>query len=369
MKFLSSILIVLIPIMSFAQNQTKSSDKIAVYQIFTRLFANQNTTNKFNGSLEENGTAKFKDINSNALKSIKELGISHVWYTGVIEHASMTDFSKFGIKKDHPQVVKGIAGSPYAVKDYYDVNPYLAENVGNRMEEFEDLVKRTHQNGLKVIIDFVPNHVSREYQSNVKPKGIADFGENDDKTKAFLAQNNFYYLPNQEFEIPEGINPPVAFKEKYTEYPAKATGNDVFSAKPSINDWFETLKLNYGVDYLNGRATHFDPTPNTWLKMKDILIYWTQKGVDGFRCDMAEMVPVEFWGWVIPEIKLVNPKVIFIAEIYNPNEYRNYLFNGNFDYLYDKVGLYDALRRLIEGHGNANDITAVWQKESGDFSG
>ena len=368
MKFLSSILIVLIPIMSFAQNQTKSSDKIAVYQIFTRLFANQNTTNKFNGSLEENGTAKFKDINSNALKSIKELGISHVWYTGVIEHASMTDFSKFGIKKDHPQVVKGIAGSPYAVKDYYDVNPYLAENVGNRMEEFEDLVKRTHQNGLKVIIDFVPNHVSREYQSNVKPKGIADFGENDDKTKAFLAQNNFYYLPNQEFEIPEGINPPVAFKEKYTEYPAKATGNDVFSAKPSINDWFETLKLNYGVDYLNGRATHFDPTPDTWLKMKDILIYWTQKGVDGFRCDMAEMVPVEFWGWVIPEIKLVNPKVIFIAEIYNPNEYRNYLFNGNFDYLYDKVGLYDALRRLIEGHGNANDITAVWQKESGDFS-
>jgi glycosidase len=368
MKFLSSILIVLIPIMSFAQNQTKNSDKIAVYQIFTRLFANQNTTNKFNGSLEENGTAKFKDINSNALKSIKELGISHVWYTGVIEHASMTDFSKFGIKKDHPQVVKGIAGSPYAVKDYYDVNPYLAENVGNRMEEFEDLVKRTHQNGLKVIIDFVPNHVSREYQSNVKPKGIADFGENDDKTKAFLAQNNFYYLPNQEFEIPEGINPPVAFKEKYTEYPAKATGNDVFSAKPSINDWFETLKLNYGVDYLNGRATHFDPTPDTWLKMKDILIYWTQKGVDGFRCDMAEMVPVEFWGWVIPEIKLVNPKVIFIAEIYNPNEYRNYLFNGKFDYLYDKVGLYDALRRLIEGHGNANDITAVWQKESGDFS-
>ena len=368
MKFLSSILIVLIPIMSFAQNQTKNSDKIAVYQIFTRLFANQNTTNKFNGSLEENGTAKFKDINSNALKSIKELGISHVWYTGVIEHASMTDFSKFGIKKDHPQVVKGIAGSPYAVKDYYDVNPYLAENVGNRMEEFEDLVKRTHQNGLKVIIDFVPNHVSREYQSNVKPKGIADFGENDDKTKAFPAQNNFYYLPNQEFEIPEGINPPVAFKEKYTEYPAKATGNDVFSAKPSINDWFETLKLNYGVDYLNGRATHFDPTPDTWLKMKDILIYWTQKGVDGFRCDMAEMVPVEFWGWVIPEIKLVNPKVIFIAEIYNPNEYRNYLFNGKFDYLYDKVGLYDALRRLIEGHGNANDITAVWQKESGDFS-
>lgn len=368
MKFLSSILIVLMPIMSIAQNQTKSSDKLAVYQIFTRLFANQNTTNKFNGSLEENGTAKFKDINKNALKSLKELGISHVWYTGVIEHATMSDFSKFGIKKDHPQVVKGIAGSPYAVKDYYDVNPYLAENVENRMAEFEDLVKRTHELDLKVIIDFVPNHVSREYNSDVKPQGIADFGEKDDKSKTFDAHNNFYYLPNQAFEIPEGVNPPVDFKEKYSEFPAKATGNDVFSAKPSINDWFETLKLNYGLDYLNGRKTHFDPIPDTWLKMKDILAYWSAKGVDGFRCDMAEMVPVEFWGWVIPEIKAINPKVIFIAEIYNPNEYGNYLFKGKFDYLYDKVGLYDALRRLIEGHGNANDITAVWQKESGNFS-
>ncbi|WP_409035376.1 alpha-amylase family protein [Lacihabitans sp. CCS-44] len=368
MKFLSSILIVLMPIMSIAQNQTKSSDKLAVYQIFTRLFANQNTTNKFNGTLEENGTAKFKDINKNALKSIKELGISHVWYTGIIEHATMSDFSKFGIKKDHPQVVKGIAGSPYAIKDYYDVNPYLAENVENRMTEFKDLVKRTHELDLKVIIDFVPNHVSREYNSDVKPQGITDFGEKDDKSKTFNSQNNFYYLPNQAFEIPEGVNPPVAFKEKYSEFPAKATGNDVFSAKPSINDWFETLKLNYGVDYLNGRTTHFDPIPDTWLKMKDILAYWSAKGVDGFRCDMAEMVPVEFWGWVIPEIKAINPKVIFIAEIYNPNEYGNYLFKGKFDYLYDKVGLYDALRRLIEGHGNANDITAVWQKESGNFS-
>jgi glycosidase len=368
MKFLSSILIVLMPIMSFAQNQTKSSDKLAVYQIFTRLFANQNTTNKFNGTLEENGTSKFKDINKNALKSIKELGISHVWYTGIIEHATMTDFSKFGIKKGHPQVVKGIAGSPYAIKDYYDVNPYLAENVENRMSEFEELVKRTHELDLKVIIDFVPNHVSREYNSDIKPKGITDFGEKDDKSKTFDAQNNFYYLPNQAFEIPEGVNPPTEFKENYTEFPAKATGNDVFSAKPSINDWFETLKLNYGVDYLNGRKTHFDPIPNTWLQMKNILAYWSDKGVDGFRCDMAEMVPVEFWGWVIPEIKALNPKVIFIAEIYNPNEYGNYLFKGKFDYLYDKVGLYDALRRLIEGHGNANDITAVWQKESGNFS-
>ena len=101
--------------------------------------------------------------------------------------------------------------------------------------------------------------------------------------------------------------------------------------------------------------------------MRDILVYWTKKGVDGFRCDMAEMVPAEFWGWVIPEVQKINPGSIFIAEIYNPNEYRNYLFNGKFNYLYDKVGLYDVLRKLMEGGGNANDITKVWQNESGDF--
>ena len=201
-----------------------------------------------------------------------------------------------------------------------------------------------------------------------KPKGIADFGENDDKNASFSVNNNFYYIPNQAFEIPDGINPPVAFTKKYEEFPAKATGNDVFSAKPSKNDWFETIKLNYGVDYLNGKQKHFESIPDTWLKMKDILSFWTKKGVDGFRCDMAEMVPVEFWAYVIPEIKKINPNVIFIAEIYNPNEYKNYIITGKFDYLYDKVGLYDALRRLIEGHGNAMDISVVWQKESGDFS-
>jgi glycosidase len=354
-------------VMNMAEAQDKKTDKIAVYQVFTRLFGNQNTTNSFNGSLEQNGTGKFDDINDPALKSLFELGITHVWYTGVIEHATMTDFSQFGIKKDHPDVVKGIAGSPYAIKDYYDVNPYLANDVNNRMQEFENLVKRTHKNNLKVFIDFVPNHVARQYHSDVKPKNIKDFGEDDILNVHFSPQNNYYYI-NESFKIPPGVNSPVKTNFAYEEFPAKATGNDVFSASPSINDWFETIKLNYGVDYLNNKTKHFDPIPDTWFKMKDILLYWANKGVDGFRCDMAEMVPVEFWEWVITEVKSQYPEVKFVAEIYNPNEYRNYIFKGKFDYLYDKVGLYDALRRLIEGHGNATDITKVWQQESGDFS-
>ena len=347
-------------------NQTKD-DKLIIYQIFTRLFGNTNSTNAFNGTLAQNGTGKLNDITPRSLQSLKEFGISHVWYTGVIEHATMTDYSSFGIKKDHPSVVKGIAGSPYSIKDYYDINPDLAVDVPNRLQEFDALVERTHQEGLKVIIDFVPNHVARSYYSDKKPDGIEDFGEKDDKNVFFDPNNNFYYLPNTAFEVPKEVNPPVSFTESYIEYPAKATGNDVFSAKPSINDWYEAIKLNYGIHYGENQRRYLKSIPDTWHKMHHILQYWAAKNVDGFRCDMAEMVPVEFWSWVIPKIKSEFPHVIFIAEIYNPAAYRTYLFEGKFDYLYDKVGLYDALRRLMEGGGHAADITRVWQQESGDF--
>ncbi len=345
-----------------------NKDKLVIYQIFTRLFGNTNTTNAFYGTRNENGVGKFNDITPKALDALKEFGISHVWYTGIIEHATMTDYSEFGIKPDNPMVVKGRAGSPYAIKDYYDIDPDLAVDVNKRMEEFEALVQRTHDANLKVLIDFIPNHVARQYASDKKPAGVKDFGEGDKTSVVFDQQNNFYYLPNQSFRSPEGIRSPVASSNPYEEYPAKVTGNDVFNATPSINDWYETIKLNYGVDYLNGRANRFDPLPSTWLKMRDILLFWTQKGVDGFRCDMAEMVPVEFWGWVIPEIQEVNPNIIFIAEIYNPDEYHNYITKGKFAYLYDKVGLYNTLRPLIEGQGTAEDISRVWQRESGDIS-
>ncbi|PWJ59278.1 glycosidase [Dyadobacter jejuensis] len=346
----------------------RNKDKFIIYQIFTRIFSNQNTTNQYSGDLAVNGSGKFNDINHAALKSLQKFGITHVWYTGVIAHASLTDYSAHGLPADHPLIVKGKAGSPYAIRDYYDVDPDLAENIENRMQEFEDLVERTHQQNLQVIIDFVPNHVARSYRSTARPKGVKDFGENDDVTQGFHPQNNFYYIPNKEFIVPEGPEPLVEVQHPYHEVPAKATGNDVFSAQPSAYDWYETVKLNYGVDYLNHRSTHFDPIPSTWHKMYEILAYWTSKGVDGFRCDMAEMVPVEFWGWVIPQIKELNPNILFIAEIYNPSLYHQYIAQGHFDYLYDKVGLYNTLRPLMEGRGDANDLTRIWQQESGDIS-
>ena len=345
------------------------SDKLVIYQIFTRLFGNQKTTNKPWGSRDENGVGKFNDFTDKALQELRAFGVSHVWYTGVIEHATMTDYSAQGIQKDNPLVVKGRAGSPYAIKDYYDVDPDLAVNVKNRMQEFESLLKRSHANGLKVIIDFVPNHLARQYHSDAKPAGVQDMGQRDDKTKAFDPQNNFYYLPNEPFQVPDGVYIPDGLSTgAYTENPAKATGNDVFKAKPKLDDWYETIKLNYGVDYQQNNKTHFDPIPSTWLKMRDILLFWANKGVDGFRCDVAEMVPVDFWGWVIPQVKTIRPGLVFIAEIYKPKEYKSYVQIGKFDYLYDKVGLYDSLRRLMEGKGSVEDITKVWQNESGDIS-
>lgn len=347
-------------------SEDEGSGKIAVYQVMTRLFGNKSTTNRTYGTRDENGVGKFNDIDARALKAIKEMGITHVWYTGVIEHALLTDYTALGIPADDPDVVKGIAGSPYAIKDYYDVNPDLAVNVNNRMAEFEQLVKRTHEQGLKVIIDFVPNHVARRYHSDKRPAGVADLGEKDIDTLAFSTSNNFYYLPGSTFQPPKrGASPLPGLDGKFDETPAKVTGNNVFSPTPSVNDWYETVKLNYGVDYQNNGVTHFDPIPDTWVKMRDILRFWASKNVDGFRCDMAEMVPVQFWRWAIPQVKEEHPEVIFIAEIYNHNEYRNYLEQGGFNYLYDKVQLYDTLRLLISGQQNTREIADIRASQQG----
>ena len=328
--------------------------KIILYQIFTRLFGNDNTERVHNGSIEQNGCGKLADFTPEALEAIKRLGTTHVWYTGIIEHATQTDYSAQGIRPDHKATVKGKAGSPYAIKDYYDIDPDLATSVPNRMKEFTQLVKRTHDAGLKMIIDFVPNHVARCYHSDAKPKSVIDLGEKDDTSLFFSPKNNFYYLPGTT------LGGEVDWQD-YTESPARATGNNRFDAFPSRNDWYETVKLNYGVNYLDGERTDFYPFPSTWLKMRDILLFWAKKGVDGFRCDMAEMVPFQFWGWVIPIIKEKYPHIIFIAEVYNTWEYYNYVKHGKFDYLYDKVGLYDTLIGIIRHQQSATDITRTWQ--------
>ena len=334
------------------------SQKVIVYQVFTRLYGNRNTTRKEKGTIADNGCGKMADFTPAVLKGIAKMGISHVWYTGVIRHATQTDYSQYGIPRQHPAVVKGKAGSPYAIADYYDIDPDLAVDVKLRMQEFEQLVQRTHDAGLKVIIDFVPNHVARQYKSICKPRGVKDLGETDNAMMGFDPQNNFYYCPGQRF-MPYfdlyGGEP-----EPYLEEPAKATGNDHFDNAPGQNDWYETVKLNYGVDYYAGRVGYFDPMPNTWKKMTDILLFWAKKGVDGFRCDMAEMVPAEFWAYATKVVKSKYKQLVFIGEVYNPGEYRHYLASG-FDWLYDKVGMYDTMRAVICHHAPTSAISHAWQ--------
>ena len=340
----------------------KKSTKPVIYQLFPRLYTNACDSCVPYGTIEQNGVGKMNEINDLVLSKIKELGVTHIWYTGIIEHATTTDYSAYGIKPDNRYVVKGNAGSPYAIKDYYDIDPDIAVDVNNRMDEFEALVKRTHNAGMKVIIDFIPNHVSRQYHSDVKPTGIEDLGEGDDSTQQFSPSNNFYYIPRQQFAphdvyLGEG-------DDAYMEFPARATGNDCFSAFPGKNDWYETIKLNYGVDYGNG-SWHFSPIPNTWFKMLNILRFWCSKGIDGFRCDMAHMVPVQFWKWAVPLVKEKYPNIIFIAEIYDVNLYRDYIYNGHFDYLYDKVNLYDTLRGIQCNNVSAASLTNCWQTVDG----
>ena len=335
-----------------------ASSKIIIYQVFTRLYGNKNTTRKENGSLVENGCGKLNDFTPTTLKKIRAMGVSHIWYTGVIRHATQTDYTAYGIPRQHPAVVKGRAGSPYAITDYYDIDPDLAVDVPHRMAEFEALVERSHKAGLKVIIDFVPNHVARQYHSICAPEGVKDLGEEDNPQNGFDPQNNFYYCPGQRFtpylDLYHGE------PEPYIEEPAKATGNDCFHNAPGMNDWYETVKLNYGLDYYAGRVGHFNPIPNTWDKMTDILLFWASKGVDGFRCDMAEMVPAAFWQWATDKVKFRYPDIVFIGEVYNPAEYRNYLSAG-FDYLYDKVGMYDVVRDVMCGRQSVHAITGAWQ--------
>ena len=347
--------------------------KEVVYQVFTRLFGNQNTNNKPWGTIEENGVGKFNDFTDKALKGIKDLGVTSIWYTGVPHHALVRDYTSIGISNDDPEVVKGRAGSPYAVKDYYNVNPDLAVNPANRLQEFEALIARTHKAGMKVIIDIVPNHIARKYEGKSNPKGVNDFGADDDVSVEYKRDNNFYYIPNTRFEIPDtgkplnGESNPL-IDGKFEEFPAKWTGNGSRLAKPDKNDWYETVKVNYGIrpdgskDFpelpagfdTKSYQEHFDfwkdkNVPNSWIKFRDIALYWTAKGVDGFRYDMAEMVPVEFWSYMNSAIKVKNPDAFLMAEVYNPNEYRNYIRLGKMDYLYDKVETYDHLKAVIQG--------------------
>jgi len=379
------------------------TSRIRIYQLFVRLFGNINETRKQNGTLDENGAGRFADINQAALSSLKQMGFSHIWLTGVLQQATATDYSEIGQPADDTDLLKGLAGSPYAIKDYFDVCPDYAQEPADRLQEFESLIQRLHGHGLKAIIDLVVNHVARSCDSCVKPDSnfgtCGGQGAGDEVTKFFAPHNNFFYL------IPDGNGPPLrlpTYKDGLPLSPTcqvpgakcdgifegettfgRVTGNNVVSWTPHLNDWYETVKLNYGFDFTDpSKSVREYPSawapektiPDTWRKMDQVIAHWQSLGVDGFRCDMAHMVPPEFWSWAIAQARARQPDVFFIGEAYDDDPSKvpgsdpviaglNWgkasvlfdLLNAGFDAVYD-APVYRALKRIYDGSGWANDI-------------
>lgn len=173
--------------------------KTMIYSYMPRLFRGVAAPLVAGGSYEQNGSGKFADMDEKALQQLRSMGFTHIWPIGVIRHASRCAFPEQGIEADPQATVKGQAGSPYAIADYFDVAPYLAHDPAKRMEEFEALLERSHRMGLKCIIDFVPNHVARTYHS----LSHKDFGIADDRTKRYARDNNFYWLPDENLILEE----------------------------------------------------------------------------------------------------------------------------------------------------------------------
>ncbi len=329
--------------------------KTTIYQLFVRHFGNLKTSGRENGNIERNGCGKFADITDKALLEIKKLGFTHVWLTGILEHASGTAYSNR--PADNPKILKGIAGSPYAVKDYFDVSPDLALDVDKRIDEFKYLLGRCHGAGLRVLIDFIPNHVARSYESDVRP--YQSFGKDDDVKEFCGLDNNFYYLDGDKpLELPSGIY--------NSEKHALVTGNNAATHTPSKDDWYETVKLNYGFDFTKGeKLFNGEKEPKTWNMMDSILAYWQELGVDGFRCDMAHMVPIEFWKWAVDKARDRFPHVYFLAEAYAGDPMKvtegnvlNELLDSGFDEIYDSRS-YDLVKGLYEQGKWANDLDEI----------
>ena len=356
-------------------NAQSAPERPVIYQLFVRTFGNSNETRKQNGTLAENGCGKFADISDTALGEIRKMGFTHVWLTGVLEQASGTAYPNR--PADDPNILKGIAGSPYAIKDYFDVCPDYAVDPDKRIDEFKTLLARCEKGGLKVIIDFVPNHVARSYASDVRPS--LSFGEGDDRSAFFSRDNHFYYLrPGDPGEGPP-LKLPTAGKPgcnglfaPETEY-GRATGNNVVSWSPGDGDWYETVKLNYGHDFTTGRDTSSLPgaeaepsaVPKTWWTMDEVIAYWQQMGVDGFRVDMAHMVPMPFWNWLLKRAHDRKGEVFFMAEAYDNDPAKltdghvlDELLKAGFDAVYDDP-VYDILEGLYDSGKWANDLDAL----------
>lgn len=332
-----------------------------IYQLVVRLFGNTNESSVHDGTIEQNGCGTFASVDERALSSIAELGATHVWLTGALRQATLTDRSDIGLPAESADVVKGRAGSFYAITDYYDVCPDYAVDPRTRMPELEALLRRVHDAGMAVLIDLVPNHVARGYGSCVRPD--RDFGKRDDTSVFFARDNAFFYLVDPPGQALTLAKPPswepsgVAFEGRYAKENGRdgnvprATGNNVTSSSPSSTDWYETVKLNYGYHFVAPHQSSYDPPPATWREVDAIIAYWQDKGVDGFRVDFAHWIPRPAWEFLIGRAKARRP-CLFVAEAY---EDLAGLLEAGFDAVYCDPA-YDLLKSMYLGRAGLDDL-------------
>jgi len=358
--------------LAMSHNRAVCKTRPVIYQLMVRLFGNTNETREPNGTLAENGCGKFADITPAALGSLGEMGFTHLWLTGVLEQASGTAYPNR--PADDPDILKGLAGSPYAIRDCFDVSPDYAVDPDRRLDEFRELLERCKAHGFKVIIDFVPNHVARSHQSDVCPE--LSFGAGDDQGVFFSRDNHFYYLQPHHpgggppLRLPSAGNSGCDGLFEAETHCGRVTGNNVVSWAPSIHDWYETVKLNYGHDFTTGRDTSHLPgpdaapedVPKTWRTMDQVLAHWQSLGVDGFRADMAHLIPMEFWRWAVKRCHTRDPQVFFCAEAYDNDPAKltgghvlEELLAAGFDAVYDDP-VYDILEGMHDSGKWANDL-------------
>ena len=370
-----------------ATRRGAGADRVRIYQLLPRLFGNINETRKPNGTIQENGVGKFADLNEKALRALRGMGFTHLWLTGILAQASASDYRACGLPADDPDLLKGLAGSPYAIKDLFDLCPDYALDPANRRAEFVALLERIHAHGLRALIDFAPNHVARSHRSTIRPD--LEFGARDDRGQFFAPQNNFFWLQRDS----PGGGPPLRlptvsdsgewlsstclalaagdglFADELAA--GRVAGNNAASWRPSMNDWYETAKLNYGFDFTTGTRAYPNedqpdaPIPDTWQKMDAVLAHWQGLGVDGFRCDMAHMVPPEFWAWAVHRARQRHPATFFVGEAYDNDPMKVGadsvmvdLLSAGFDAVYDDPA-YKTLKGIYEGDCWANDLDAV----------
>jgi len=266
---------------SFTPITNADMENAVIYEVNIRQYSESGTFDAFT-----------KDI-----PQLKKLGVKIIWVMPIFpiseskRKATGGDFAS--LIEDEEERNK-MLGSYYAISDFTKVNPEFGS-----IEDFREMIKTAHDNGMYIILDWVANHTGWDH--------------------TWLTTNPDYYTQNENGEVIDPINPDTG----------ESWG------------WADVADLNY--DNINMRK-----------EMIQDMLYWVKKeGVDGFRCDVASAVPLDFWKEAIP--KLRSEKSLFmLAEADQPD-----LLKGNdiFDMAYGW-----ERHHIFNQMANSDNAVALWNE-------